>query len=433
MQHYSAKQQGFPRVLAYSGASIALAFACATASPDSAHALTAAEKQAEADAVYAQIDSLQTNLNKAMDEYDRAQAAYEKAITKRDKAQKSIEEETAHIEQLQSDIAQFAKGMYKKGGAGSLLDVMMDAQSFDQFIRSWDACNTVFAQGQEKLHETQEARSALEAAEAAYQAQSERAEGKMTDAERAKAEIESTQAALREQAEQLSAEAAELQRQEELAAEAARQAEEARQRREAELAEAAKAAEEARAAQEAQAIAAQEETTEDQDVEEYGDEGEMDLETESDEESDDESDDESYEEAAAEPAVVGAGYFTNPCPGATNSSGFGYRTFDNSFHKGLDMAAPEGTPYYAADSGTVLYATNDGGYNGGAGNWVVIAHGNGIVTKYMHSSATYVVPGDYVERGQNIGAVGNTGNSFGAHLHFQVEIGGVAVNPLNYL
>ncbi|MDO5118425.1 MAG: M23 family metallopeptidase, partial [Eggerthellaceae bacterium] len=145
-----------------------------------------------------------------------------------------------------------------------------------------------------------------------------------------------------------------------------------------------------------------------------------------------EADDES-DNVASEPVVIGAGYFTHPCPNATNSSGFGYRTFDNSFHMGLDMAAPEGTPYYAADSGTVLYATNDGGYNGGAGNWVVIAHGNGIVTKYMHSSATYVKPGDYVERGQNIGAVGNTGDSYGAHLHFQVEVGGVAVNPLNYL
>ena len=97
------------------------------------------------------------------------------------------------------------------------------------------------------------------------------------------------------------------------------------------------------------------------------------------------------------------------------------------------MAAPEGTPYFAADSGTVMYATNDGGYNGGAGNWIVIAHGSGVVTKYMHSSATFVVPGNYVERGQNIGLVGNTGNSFGSHLHFQVEINGVAVDPLIYL
>jgi murein DD-endopeptidase MepM/ murein hydrolase activator NlpD len=130
---------------------------------------------------------------------------------------------------------------------------------------------------------------------------------------------------------------------------------------------------------------------------------------------------------------MGSGFFTNPCPDASSSSGFGYRSFDNSFHKGLDMAAPEGTPYYAADSGTVMYATNGGGYNGGAGNWIVISHGNGIVTKYMHSLVTFVSPGDQVQRGQNIGLVGNTGQSFGAHLHFQVEVDGVAVNPLNYI
>ena len=129
----------------------------------------------------------------------------------------------------------------------------------------------------------------------------------------------------------------------------------------------------------------------------------------------------------------GSGYFANPCPAATTSSGWGWREFDQSFHKGTDMAAPEGTPYYAAESGTVIYATNDGGYNGGAGNWVVIAHGGGLVTKYMHSSAVFVSPGDYVTRGQNIGLVGNTGNSFGAHLHFQVELNGVAVCPYDYL
>ena len=129
----------------------------------------------------------------------------------------------------------------------------------------------------------------------------------------------------------------------------------------------------------------------------------------------------------------GSGYFANPCPAATTSSGWGWREFDQSFHKGTDMAAPEGTPYYAAESGTVIYATNDGGYNGGAGNWVVIAHGGGLVTKYMPSSAVFVSPGDYVTRGQNIGLVGNTGNSFGAHLHFQVELNGVAVCPYDYL
>lgn len=127
--------------------------------------------------------------------------------------------------------------------------------------------------------------------------------------------------------------------------------------------------------------------------------------------------------------VSGNGQFTHPCPGAVVSSTFGYRTFDNSFHNGLDLAAPEGTPTYAADSGTVLYAR----WSDSAGNWVVIDHGNGFVTKYMHHTSYTVTEGQYVQKGQQVGYVGNTGNSFGAHLHFQVELNGTPVDPQLYL
>ena len=397
--------------LALTLATAGLVVCCFANAPD-AHAVTAAEKQAEADAVYAQIDSLQTNLNRVMDKYEKAQSARDDAIQKQEEAAKQIEEETKNIEKLQGDLSDFAVGMYKQGGAGTFLDVLLDATSFEQFVTTWDACSSISRQGSLMIDRSRESRKKLEEAKAAYEEQGARAESEMETAKQSQQEIEETQAALREQAESLSAEAAKLQVEEELAAEAARQAEEARKKREAELAAAAKAAEEAAQAQaeaQAQAQAAQGDSAAAQD------------------------DFQEAEPSASEAVVVGTGFFTNPCPTATSSSGFGYRTFDNSFHKGLDMAAPEGTPYYAADSGTVMYATNDGGYNGGAGNWVVISHGNGIVTKYMHSSATYVQPGDFVERGQNIGAVGNTGNSFGAHLHFQVEIDGVAVNPLNYI
>lgn len=127
--------------------------------------------------------------------------------------------------------------------------------------------------------------------------------------------------------------------------------------------------------------------------------------------------------------VSGSGQFTNPCPGASISSTFGYRDFDGAFHKGLDLAAAEGTPTYAAAAGTVIIA----GWSSSAGNWVVIDHGNGLVTKYMHHSALAVSAGQTVAKGQQIGYVGNTGNSFGAHLHFQVEVNGSAVDPQGYL
>ena len=129
--------------------------------------------------------------------------------------------------------------------------------------------------------------------------------------------------------------------------------------------------------------------------------------------------------------VSGSGYFTHPCPGMTNqSSYFGeVRSFDSRPHKGNDYAAPTGTPTYAAAAGTVITA----GWSNSAGNWVVISHGNGLVTKYMHHSSICVSAGQRVAKGQQIGYVGSTGYSTGAHLHFQVELNGTPVNPNNYM
>ena len=366
-----------------------LAFSVAALPTTQAHAVTAAEKQAEADAVWAQIDTLQTSLNEAQAEYDAALAAHDEAVAARDDAQKRMDEASARLEVLQEKLADYAVANYKRDEM-SYLNVLLQTTSFSEFMTSLDNINAVNNLGIELIEETKDLRAEAEEARAEFEKQSAAAEQNMAEADVRKAQIEETQAALREEASKLSQEAAELAYQEELEAEAARQAEEARLQREAELAEAAAAAASG-------------------------------------------GDSSAASASPGDSVVIGSGYFTHPLPSGVISSEFGYRTFDNSFHMGLDLAAAEGTPYYAADSGTVMYATNDGGYNGGAGNWVVIAHGNGIVTKYMHSSATFVVPGDQVTRGQNIGLVGNTGNSFGAHLHFQVEVDGVAVNPLNYI
>lgn len=138
--------------------------------------------------------------------------------------------------------------------------------------------------------------------------------------------------------------------------------------------------------------------------------------------------------SAGASVVSGNGMFTHPCPGYRRiSSYFGYRTAPlagaSTNHKGVDFAAASGTPIYAAASGTVTSA----GYSGNAGNMIVINHGNGLQTYYMHCSKIYVSVGTKVSKGQNIGAVGTTGNSTGPHLHFQVMSGGTPVNPLNYL
>lgn len=370
-----------------------------------AYAMTAAEVRAEADAISKHIDSLQTSLNEISAQHAQATAEHYEAVRLRDEAAAQIEAESARVEELQRKLSSFAISMYKDDGANTFLAVLLQTTSFHDFMISWERCEIITEVGTSLLEEEKAARAALEASRATYEEQATRADQQMQAAETSMQQIQATQDELRREVDKLASEAAQIEEQEkqleqereqtrdkekkqELTAEEAKKAEEERKAKEEEIQRRADAAASAAAAAHAEAGAA---------------------------------------------LLMGSGYFTNPCPTATESSGFGWRDFDSSFHKGLDMAAPEGTPYYAADSGTVLYATNDGGYNGGAGNWVVIAHGNGIVTKYMHSLTTFVKPGDQVQRGQNIGLVGNTGNSSGSHLHFQVEVDGVAVNPTNYL
>ena len=123
------------------------------------------------------------------------------------------------------------------------------------------------------------------------------------------------------------------------------------------------------------------------------------------------------------------GRYSHPLKGAgTISSGYGSRW--GSFHKGIDFAAPAGTPIYAADSGKVIYS----GYNsGGYGNLVIVEHDNGDQTYYAHCSKLYVSVGSYVSKGQHIAGVGTTGDSTGNHLHFEIRKNGNPVNPAHYL
>jgi LysM repeat protein len=99
----------------------------------------------------------------------------------------------------------------------------------------------------------------------------------------------------------------------------------------------------------------------------------------------------------------------------------GYRSQGLHGHNGIDFAAPVGTPIYAAAGGTVLIAKADGGWNGGYGNYVVIKHSNGAQTLYAHMNTVGVSAGESVSQGNQIGSVGNTGKSTGAHLHFEVR------------
>ena len=128
------------------------------------------------------------------------------------------------------------------------------------------------------------------------------------------------------------------------------------------------------------------------------------------------------------------GMFKWPAPSYTAiSSEYGNRMHPTlgveKFHNGLDMAAPGGSPILAAYDGNVVAAD----YSSSMGNYIMIDHGDGLYTIYMHASALYVSKGNFVVKGQNIAAVGSTGRSTGNHLHFSVRLNGNYVNPWNYL
>ena len=123
-----------------------------------------------------------------------------------------------------------------------------------------------------------------------------------------------------------------------------------------------------------------------------------------------------------------------PLKSYTITSPFGMRIHPihkvERFHEGVDMAAPEGTPIYAAKSGKVTTTSYQAG---GAGYYVSINHGDGFASIYMHMTHYIVKPGQHVSTGQVIGYVGSTGGSTGPHLHFGISYNGTYVNPMSYI
>lgn len=129
--------------------------------------------------------------------------------------------------------------------------------------------------------------------------------------------------------------------------------------------------------------------------------------------------------STAAPAVKGStrdtalAYFTRPITTGHKSQGI-------HGHNGVDLAAPVGTPIYAAASGKVIASMVNGAWNGGYGNYVIISHSNGMQTMYAHNLTNYVKVGDTVKKGDLIAKIGMTGKTTGPHVHFEVRGG---VNP----
>ena len=137
---------------------------------------------------------------------------------------------------------------------------------------------------------------------------------------------------------------------------------------------------------------------------------------------------------AAANAPASSGFlYPLPAGSAYVSCAYGPRTHpvtgNYSFHNGVDLAAPGGTPIYATKSGTVTTAT----YNSVYGYYVTINHGDGFSSLYGHMTRYVVSAGQTVTQGQVIGYVGTTGLSTGNHLHFTIFYNGSTVNPMGYI
>ncbi|GAX90812.1 M23 family metallopeptidase [Effusibacillus lacus] len=127
-------------------------------------------------------------------------------------------------------------------------------------------------------------------------------------------------------------------------------------------------------------------------------------------------------------ATVASGDWVWPVASRTISSPYG-EWRGRSQHLAVDISAPTGTAVFASNNGRVTYAGWDGAY----GNTVRVSHGNGVVSVYAHLSSISVSVGQQVDKGQVIGGVGSTGNSTGPHLHYEVRVNGVPVNPSPYM
>ncbi|WP_165171166.1 M23 family metallopeptidase [Adlercreutzia sp. ZJ242] len=357
------------------------ALGAGAAAPQQAWAVTSSEKQVEADEIAAAIDALQTNLNEANAEYERAMAEHEAASAAADEAQARAEEARERIADLQERLGDRARGMYKTGGSASLVEVLLGTSTFEEFLVSWDAIQMIAGQDADLIQESKDARAEAEAAEADYREQQEKAAAEMTNAKAAQEEIAVTKASMETQLAKVTEEIAVLQAKEEQERIAAEEA-----ARRAEL--------------EKQYV---------QQMQQSAGSG-------------------ASSGGGASAAVPNTGGWTSPCPGYYGvTCEFGYSPITGS-HNGIDLGASSGTPILSAKSGTVTYV----GWYGTGGNSVIVSHGDGVRTIYMHQSQTAASVGQQVSAGDLIGYVGSTGLSTGPHLHFQIEVNGTPINPRNF-
>lgn len=185
--------------------------------PAQAHAVTAAEKQAEAQAAQAKLDEWQQQLDAASDSYYSALSEHDAAVSAMNEAQARIDAAQARINELQSHLSTRARGMYRSGST-TFLDVLLDSTSFDDFVTTWDTLNKLNEDDQANVSEMKAVRQEAADAYNEYQQQEQVAQQKLDEAEQIRSQAEATVAQYQAQVAQLDAEAQQLVEQEQQAA-----------------------------------------------------------------------------------------------------------------------------------------------------------------------------------------------------------------------
>ena len=222
MQHTSLRVYSFPAIPVFAAVCAVVALCACCAFPAQAHAVTAAEKQAEAEEALANLNAMQDTLDRLSAEYGEALAAQEAAEQARDAAQARIREISGEIAELQDRLGERAREMYRNGGV-SFIEILLSTSTFEDFATSWDMLNKVNENDALMVEQQKSLRVEAEEQEAEYSAQADLAAKKSAEAAEAEAQAEATVAEMQSIYDNLSEEAAKL-LEEERAAQAAAEA-----------------------------------------------------------------------------------------------------------------------------------------------------------------------------------------------------------------
>ena len=340
--------------------------------------------QADANELKAQISTIESNIEKTENEIEETQA--------------EIDAKQAEFDETFDEYCQRLRAMYISGNASSL-EVLLTCQDISSMLTRSQMIKSVSEQDSDALNSLMEKMSEIEAAKAELEAK--------------RNQLNEDKAQLEEDKKQLEAEIAEI--------------DAAKQELSSEVAE-------------ANAIIKKLSSEQNEYYELISDNKEEAAQTEKEiqaiiranasKRSSSSGSSSSSSSSSGQNYTGGSGSGTFIYPTSYHTVSGGYPNYSSGrYHGALDFPCPSGTPVWAGGSGTVITAT----YHYSYGNYVMIDHGNGLVTLYAHNSSLAVSSGQHVSQGQVIAYSGSTGNSTGPHVHFEVRLNGQRVNPRNYL